>query len=375
MAIPSKLRSRKIEQTPSLWKGPSVDGITYSLLCRFISCRERFRVHVVEGLAPNDSFNPPLEYGNLWHECEEAYHKGESIPAALDRWEKRMMAQYRTDQVKIRLWRLIGQNQHEVYRQFIEEGGLPPSTTGCSEVYAEEAFKVPLTLPSGRTVFLRGKWDSVMLSQERGIILVENKTKGDVESMEIERRLTFDLQTGIYLTALGLCTESVGGPLAKCHLEQICYNVVRRPLAGGRGTIRQKEANKTNPRGESQEEFVARLRADYFEEEPEYFFHGWEVPVDDATVNRFRKECLEPLLEQLCDWWGWITSEEGRRDPFSLAGGKGLHWRHPYNVYNVVDERGYSDLDNYLNDRSMAGLHRMKTLYPELEPQTEENVS
>ncbi len=32
-----------------VWKGPEVDGVTQSLLSRYLTCKERFRLLVIEG--------------------------------------------------------------------------------------------------------------------------------------------------------------------------------------------------------------------------------------------------------------------------------------------------------------------------------------
>ncbi len=78
MNLAEKLKEQKAKSQESkrgtgpLWKGPEVDGITFSLLSRFIACPERFRILVTEGLQPHDEFNHRIEYGNMWHTCEEA---------------------------------------------------------------------------------------------------------------------------------------------------------------------------------------------------------------------------------------------------------------------------------------------------------------
>ena len=61
MSIADKLKGVKLPQSKKrntpLWKGPTEDGITQSLLSRFLVCRERFRLKVIEGLAPEDRFS------------------------------------------------------------------------------------------------------------------------------------------------------------------------------------------------------------------------------------------------------------------------------------------------------------------------------
>ena len=96
--ISDKLKAIPITQPKAkkpVWDGPESNtpngGITYSLLSRFLTCRERFRVMVIDGLRGADAFNQPIEFGNMWHACEEAH--AENLPRVnhegqwMDRWE------------------------------------------------------------------------------------------------------------------------------------------------------------------------------------------------------------------------------------------------------------------------------------------------
>jgi len=201
----------------------------------------------------------------------------------------------------------------------------------------------------------------------KGIYLFETKTKGDINEQQLKAQLAsgFDLQTMIYLIALDEdrrhhhafryrddCNAYLGG---------VRYNVVRRPLSGGRHSIVQKKGSK-NVAPESSEEFYARLSG-LIESEPDYFFMRWKVEVTPTDLERFRRECLDPLLEQLCDWWEWIVEAyEENRNPFENP----VHWRTPYGFYNVLAEGGTSEVDEYLNTGSTLGLERTNNLFPEL---------
>ena len=74
----------------------------------------------------------------------------------------------------------------------------------------EQVCDVPYNLPSGRVVRLRGKFDSVDLI-DGGIYLQENKTKGDIDKIQVERQLSFDLQTLMYSVALHKMKEAAQG--------------------------------------------------------------------------------------------------------------------------------------------------------------------
>jgi hypothetical protein len=78
----------------------------------------------------------------------------------------------------------------------------------------------------------------------------------------------------------------------------------------------------------------------------------------------FKRTFLDPILEQLCDWWDWIGVL--KQDPFDTKGSGGIHWRHPFGVYNVLDEGGSTEYDEFLLTGNTAGLERRERLYEEL---------
>ena len=264
-------------------------------------------------------------------------------------------------------------------KAFSAGGDLPRMVeTQENQDIQEEVFNVPLKLPSGHVVRLRGKFDSVDYvaspTAEAGIWLQENKTKGDIEEEDIARQLTMDLQTMMYLTALYQYASNHplrdaarrAGAGDAVPLVGVRYNVVRRPLSGGKGSIVRHKPTKKNPRGESLDEYYERV-ASYIREEPGRYFMRWQAIVNRGEVVRFRQQVLDPLLTQLCTWYEVVTqSHRSRTDPF--VEGKGVHWRHPYGVRNPLDEGYAGDVDSYLENGSRVGLVRAETLFPELQP-------
>ncbi len=99
------------------------------------------------------------------------------------------------------------------------------------------------------------------------------------------------------------------------------------------------------------------------------WFSRFNVEVTEADVERFRQECLDPILETMLDWYDHITGTSSKRSPFDCAPGgsdRMVHWTHPRGVYNILDENGTSDLDAMLESGSTAGLRQTSVLYPEL---------
>jgi hypothetical protein len=365
-----------------LWAGPCDSGpqggITFSLLSRFISCRERFRIAVIEGLRPVDAFNHRLAFGDAWHLCEEAlaWQDPDGVVASKERpwedpllyWGQQTCKRYPTAAEQVDHWYNVIRVTFPLY---VEYWAKHPDMIARRPLLSEQSFSVPYRLSSNRTVRLRGKWDSVdLVGEGKGarVILQENKTKGDVREAQIRRQLRFDLQLGSYLVAL---TEEwhQGQPWSNINpsvrIGGVRYNVVRRPLSGGKGSIVRHKPTKSNPDGESKEDFFLRLR-DIIAASPQDYFMRWDVGITPSDILKFRRECLDPILEQLCDWWEAMQDCDG--DYFRPPTPHGpVHWRHPFGVYDALNEGGASDRDEYLETGSTVGLERASTLFPELE--------
>ena len=103
----------------SLWKGPEEDGITQSLLGRFLVCRERFRLLAVKGLKPAEGWSHRLGYGEMWHECEEWMIKGpDHWRAGLCGYAREQCRLYPTQQEQINHWYLVCLAQFPVYTKY-----------------------------------------------------------------------------------------------------------------------------------------------------------------------------------------------------------------------------------------------------------------
>ncbi len=358
-----------------LWDGPESDtdngGITFSSLSRYLCCKERFRIAMIEGLRPTELFSHRAEYGQMWHTCEEALAKEGKWFDALSKYLVECCKKYPYSQEEIRHWANVCRIQFPLY---VDYWSKHKDVTSRTPLLQEHVFKIPYRLPSGRVVYLRGKYDSVDLidlGKSPGIWLQENKTKGQINQQQITRQLKYDLQTGIYLVALDEAQTTMDfekGPVIQEYLEKtpikgVRYNVIRRPLSGGKGTIVQKKATKNHP-AETKEEYYGRL-ATYIKEEPGEYFMRWTVSITPEDIANFRKRCLDPILEELCKWYEMVVAHN---DPFSPSNNREhwLHYQFPFGVFNTTLENGISDLDEYLDNGSEVGLHRVDSLFNEL---------
>ncbi len=363
--LTDKIGAKKALEKPRqgvLWKGPeSADkngGVTFSLLSRFLVCRERFRLHVIEGLRPRDTFNAKIEYGSMWHEAEEAFAKGDNAnhswkDAALS-YARKLAEKYPFSREEIDHW------LQKLYLQFplyVEYWKRHPDTMMGEPLAQEQVFDVLYTLPSGRKVRLRGKRDRLDVVNRSHVWTQENKTKSQIDVQKLTRQLSCDLQSMLYMVALheGRYQKPLIDILPKGSvLAGVRYNVIRR------------SAHKTA------ESMHKKMTEDIADNRGGEWFSRWNVDITASDIERFKQRTLNPILEQLCYWWDHINYTVGKGDPPhycspAIANDLFLHWRHPYGVYNVLDEGGSSDLDAYLETGSEAGLTRVSNLFTELQ--------
>ena len=351
-----------------LWRGPSEDGITYSLLNNFLECRERFRLKVVHGIVEDEGYKAPLEYGSMWHVCEEAAAGGKPWKKAARRYVSSLRKRYPESIKEISKWYQICLVQFPIYLEHWKRYKR-------SYVLQETPFAVEYRLPSGRGVLLRGMWDA-LFTKGKHLVLQENKTKGDIDETGITQSVHQNMQTMFYMIALKAAYDPKAGvirvnpdttvPCPKgCRVDQLLYNVVRRPLAGTwtqRFRIRQRQ-------GETLNEFHERL-GKLIQREAAYFFHRWDVSVSASDFRSFQRECFDPILEHLCSWWDWIAAapdEPFRPHPDTKVPGGGLHYRTPFGLWSSLAGGFRGSYFEYMTTGSTQYLTRTTTLFPELE--------
>lgn len=388
-----KLRIPKNRRKPvePFWQGPTNNGdeggITQSRLGGYFAYPERFRVMMVLGLHAFSRFNHYIEFGNMWHMMEEYYSTHKEINLELlDPYREKLLERYPMQRQEINKWYEVTRIHFPIYTEYWSQH---EDERNRKNLFSEVEFRVAYKLPSGRTAYLRGKWDGVDVINGK-VWLQENKTKSTIDTGLIEKNLTYDLQTMFYLTALRHAATDPGAPTSirnklckgkkPVPLGGVRYNVIRRPLSGGKGSITRKKARKptkTNPQGVPQEklsDFYKRLE-ETIRENSNTFFHRWDVPVSVEDLNRFEHTTLTPTLENLCDdyeWWCYCLAN--KHDPFDCWGTRNKHfpnhckrhYRLPYGINLGMFENGSTDVDNYLETGSIVGLRRPNTLFPEL---------
>lgn len=261
---------------------PLKDGISQSLLGRFLTCRYAAMLFL-QRLTPI-RVKDTILFGNLFHSVLEAMclrsfdndlpdmrrkeRKKELVTvgrAALKKGKKKYAGTAADPQA---LENFVGQISWMLpYYLNHREDGIRLCDYDYKRrefIAAEDKFRVDF-----HGYPLIGKIDNGFMDKKK-LWLMETKTKGQISDEELENALLIDLQIKFYLTA------------GKLHFgktpEGVLYNIIRRP----------KHKIMAN--------FKKKLK-----EEPEHFFTRYEVSFTRPDMQRFQEE-LRLMLEEFVQW-------------------------------------------------------------------------
>ena len=102
----SSFLQRAAERHKALWKGPYVggDGLTQSMINRFQTCRERFRLRVVDGYGLPETFRPQTDYGHFFHLAEETHSGGGDWKKAIMGMRREFLEWFPKQRAEINRW-------------------------------------------------------------------------------------------------------------------------------------------------------------------------------------------------------------------------------------------------------------------------------
>jgi len=378
----------RIKNTPQPpWRGPQEEGISQSMLNLYLYCPERFRIYTIEGYQPIREFNRYIFYGDLWHTCEEHLARGEDWEQPLLAEAQKALQQYPESRESIDQFYKLCKMQFPIYLKY---WSTEPDVQSRKPIWQERPFNIDYELPSGRSVKIRGKFDSVDIigkSKTRGIYLQENKTKSEINTNKLIYELPSNLQTNLYLTALELSSRDLFKETDEnLAILGVRYNVIKRPLSKGKYCISQSKGRvvnrkdsdgkalkdaegntlKTRAGVESEKDFYQRLGG-LIEEDPGYFFVRLKCDISSNDLKTFQTEALNPILENLCqdyEWWTWCHQK--RISPYSKRRKEVYskhyphHYRMPYGIYNPIAEGKVDEYGEYITRGVTSGMERVE---------------
>jgi len=362
------------------------DGVTFSLLSKFMNCRERFHIQKVQGWKPR-AFNLPLEFGNIFHHMVEAQDMGVSIESMYQLADNYVNAKihsgkYGPDQCKeLSMLAGIVTVTFQQYVLFWESQPSIDHETGkkvkrIKRVYEKDfnwigkeiPFRIPFKLPNGRQIYLCGKQDGLFDLGKvlKGTWVLETKTKGRIDETGITKGLHKDLQTGMY--ALAADHEYPATPVAG-----VLYNCIRR--TGMKPRVNDKV-----------KDFVGRVEADIIKR-PHYYFMRWSRRISKQDMEEFKQRILMPQVLQIVAWWDSIAKNP--MDPFNsqcehcegqgtgltpcmACNGEGsipnmLHYERPFGTYDTFQYTQRGDCFEIVTENDYTMFEQAEYAHPELE--------
>jgi hypothetical protein len=265
----SKPDPKKVAPSPS-W---TLDkGVSFSLLSRFINCRERFRLYAVEGMREEKSSKGAMDWGTYVHELIEIQAKYQHLSSSgVIRRAKRTIGGLPKAQADLIFHKYMEHYEDHQYDYFAQE----------------QEFRVKYTMCTGHQMNLVGKTDEIIDCGNGELWIQENKTKEKINEYKIESGLIDDLQTMMYAVCVQL--------LFKKPVTGVVYNVIRNPTSKPKLLPATKTRKK---RRETQKEYLARLEKE-IDDNPKHYFKRWEIPFPSGHIESWCIRSFDPILLQL----------------------------------------------------------------------------
>jgi hypothetical protein len=279
------------EPTPAyagwdLWR----DGVTQSLLERFLLCPQKADWSYRQGIVPSRDMTN-LHFGSLFHQRYESYARyrmdraGDSGSLAdwicdecdeldaIQREETGGIIDPESDaQIRALVRVLFRAYALHYHRDWKRMEFVDVEREFAIRYHPKTAF-----FRKKKPIFVRGKIDAVLKVNDK-LCVLDTKTRGRIDE-SLADRLGHDLQINLYLWA----AEQIYGTAARNAI----YNLVRRPQ------LRQKQS-------ESFAEFLNRVESD-IQQRPEHYFVRFSATYTRREQATWRSE-FDAMLDCLGRW-------------------------------------------------------------------------
>ena len=265
-----------------LWKGPSIDGISQSMMNDFYICKYRFFLKYCLGISDPQQSDENLAWGDSLHKGLEHYIRGDSLEESTEimlaylaeNYPKYLKGTY-PHSLKHML-ALYNITEYENYRN------------DDIEVITEHILDEVITY-KGYDYKVRGKVDVLI----PGIKIIDHKCKGNVYAEETREELSTDLQMAYYAKIVGV--------------TEYGYDLIRIPEADWK--IPPKKGSEQN------HQYIARLfngpvngSVDY---PIGYKKHRWIYPLtypcSHEEIDKVWDRTVYPTWEAMREYFEYVS--------------------------------------------------------------------
>ena len=327
------------------WKGPLVDGLTQSLINKFLSCPYRFYLYAILGLEDDTAPHPNLIWGDCYHVGLEHLLPGKDVELAQTKAMERLQE-----------WK----SQDNVNKETVPALNMYPiSITSMLPLYdlmkmegpwkTEIVFEHPHDIRGNKFLF-KGKMDALSLHNND---LGEHKCKGRIDPELLREEIRDDLQVNLYLKV----AES----------ERVRYDLIKIPEVQWRVPYRTKS--------ESDKQYISRLYYGNCGATQDFpvtknrhaWIHQSTHTIPENHQAQYWKQTIEPLALLIQEWYEYVTSPEF--DPTNPDCYNHLFYKVPVRTFRASNtEKFKCDYHAVLTGQeSLENLRPVPSYYTELE--------
>jgi len=331
------------------WGGPYEEGVSQSLLNKFLECPYRFYIYAILGLEEKRPFEPNLIWGDTEHKGLELLIEKPGLSRDFSQEE----------------WQAIDDEMDKHLQQYSPyPPSFPFSVKEMLRLYSDEykldnlpfeterKFKIPYS--TGRNqLFLRGKLDGV---NEHTI--VEHKCKGKLTPEQMRDEVPEDLQINMYILAYQHFFETD-------NIPGIIYDNIRIPDT--QFYIPERRQRQT-VKNWVEDLYHTRDSGDFpVKKKRGLWLDQAFIPIEREQHERFKKFTLNPLLDLICAWWKHVNRKGfDFEDPDCY---NEVFYRVPVRHFNPSNTENYKcNYHGFLTGNlSLSELSPVKSYFPELE--------
>lgn len=331
-----------------MWKGPLIDGVTQSLLNRFLECPYSAYLYLILGIEDNTDEKVNLIYGDCGHKGLEVLiptrtpdspngNFKAACDAALDRLDT--LYPHHPESFRYSLPKML-----RIYSLKPFEG----------DWVTEEVIDTVIRI-NNENIRIRGKKDGICHNHpDYGSVLAEHKFKGYIDPILCKEEIKQDLQCNFYMQAT--------------QTEWVFYDLIKIPDT--------QKYGPTPAYNETTEQYIERIYhgpvGSYNGQYPIYKNkHNWisqqAYYISLEEQQQYWAEVISPNIKRLSMWYKWVTQTGfDHEDPkyFNelfykmpirhFSGRKTEKYKCPYHAY-LTGQMNLSDYD------------QVKSYYSELE--------
>lgn len=333
------------------WKGPFEEGVSQSLLNKFLVCPYRFYLYAILGLEERQPLHENLVWGDTFHKglelLIELHHPPtpddwERIDEAIDRHLQQYVPFPQTFPYSIK--HMLRLYEYE-YKDEIES---PLSTEVVfSFMYQYTSIYTP------RPVILRGKKDGCCDNY-----IIEHKCKGFTDQESSRQEIKYDLQVNMY----GLHTL-YKNPQYDC--VNYIYDIIRIP--DGKWTLPKRRLNQTLKNWVWSWYHEAQTSECPIANKRYLWLDQFVFTLTEKQINYYCRCTLNPILDRLILWWEVVSSPDfDFQNPNHYSP---IFYQTPIRHFNPSNTENFKpEYFNFLTQQiSLDDLTPVRSYFPELE--------